>query len=272
MPLPVLFVSHGAPTFALEPGRAGALLADIGRRLPPVSAVLVLSPHWMSAGGVRVGHAAEPETLHDFGGFPHALYALRYPVPGHPVLAARTLTLLRQAGIPAEADPVRGLDHGAWVPLMHLLPQATVPVFQVSLPHPLDPAGALRLGQALAPLRDEGVLIVASGGMTHNLFEFRRHGDDAGYVGDFTRWVRTAVLAGDVPGLLDYRRLAPQAARAHPSEEHFLPLLVALGAGGSNAPVTVIDGGITDGVLSMESYLIGHGAEPAIAQEQRRST
>lgn len=112
MPLPVLFVSHGAPTFALEPGRAGALLADIGRRLPPVSAVLVLSPHWMSAGGVRVGHAAEPETIHDFGGFPHALYALRYPVPGHPVLAARTLTLLRQAGIPAEADPARGLDHG----------------------------------------------------------------------------------------------------------------------------------------------------------------
>ncbi|MFC4523817.1 dioxygenase [Cupriavidus pinatubonensis] len=263
--LPVLFISHGAPTFATEPGMAGPQLTELGRALPPAKAVLVVSPHWMTPREVHVSTNAQPETIHDFGGFPRALYELQYPVAGHPALAARTAELLKASGFPTRLDPQRGLDHGAWVPLRHLLPDAHVPVFQVSLPHPLDPAGALALGRALAPLRDEGVLIVGSGSMTHNLNEFRGHGSgEAPYVAEFTRWVRGAVRAatqhGNVQPLIDYRSLAPQAVRAHPSDEHFLPLLMALGAASAGEPLQVIDGGITYGVLSMESYAIGASA------------
>ena len=257
--LPVLFISHGAPTFAIEPGLAGPQLTELGRRLPPVEAVLVVSPHWMTQGDVRVTVTQNPETIHDFGGFPRALYELHYPVDGHPVLATRTARLLRDAGFNAGVDSHRGLDHGAWVPMRHLFPDAQVPVFQVSLPQPLDPAGALTFGRALGPLREQGVLIVgSSGSLTHNLYEFRGHdrGEES-YVLEFARWVRDAVVAGDVQRLIDYRRLAPHASRAHPSDEHFLPLLVALGAAAVGDPVQVIDGGITHGVLSMESYAIG---------------
>ena len=261
-PLPVLFVSHGAPTFAIEPGLAGPQLAALGRALPAAEAVLVVSPHWMTRGGVRVTASPLPETIHDFGGFPRDLYALRYPAAGHPALAARTAELLAQAGYQAGTDPRRGLDHGAWVPLRHLYPEAQVPVFQVSLPQPLDPAGALAFGRALAPLRGQGVLIVGSGSMTHNLYEFRGHGGgDAPYVAQFTQWVReatrNAMRDGDVQPLIDYRRLAPHAERAHPTDEHFLPLLVAIGAAAAGEPLQVIDGGITYGILSMESYVIG---------------
>jgi len=256
---PVLFVSHGAPTFAVEPGLAGPRLKELGRALPPIEAVLVVSAHWMTRGGVAVTGASQPETIHDFGGFPAALYQLRYPAPGHPELAARTVRLLKQAGYAANLDGLRGLDHGAWVPLRHLLPEANVPVFQVSLPHPLDPAGALRLGQALAPLRQEGVMIVASGSLTHNLYEavLQQFGGEATYVAEFSDWVREALVRDDVAALLDYRRLAPHAKRAHPTDEHFLPLLVALGAKTENDALTVIDGGIEHGVLAMDAYAFG---------------
>jgi len=260
-PLPVLFISHGAPTFAVEPGLAGPQLTALGRALPPPAAVLVVSPHWMTRGGAGVGTAEYPETIHDFGGFPPALYALQYPAQGHPELARRAAALLAEAGFAARTDAQRGLDHGAWVPLLHLYPDAGVPAFQVSLPQPLDPAGALALGRALAPLRAQGVLIVGSGSLTHNLHEFRGDGGDAPYVARFTGWVREAVRKamqdGDMTPLLDYRRQAPDAARAHPTEEHFLPLLVALGAATAGDPVQVIDGGIVYGMLSMESYVFG---------------
>jgi len=260
---PVLFVSHGAPTFAIEPGLAGASLAALGQALPRPGAVVVISPHWHTRGGVRIGASAAPATIHDFGGFPEALYRLQYPAPGQPALAARIQTLLGAAGWPATLDPQRGLDHGAWVPLMHLLPAADVPVVQVSLPAPLAPADALRLGQALRPLREQGVLIVASGSLTHNLYEFRASrdgspeaaGDVTGYVVDFARWTAGALRDRQRDKLLAYRDLAPGAARAHPTDEHFLPLFVALGAAGENYTLRVLDGGITHGVLSMDSYL-----------------
>ncbi|AJG19266.1 dioxygenase [Cupriavidus basilensis] len=272
--LPVLFVSHGAPTFAIEPGLAGPQLTALGRALPVPEAVLVVSPHWETRGGVRATASTQPETIHDFGGFPRALYEIRYPAAGHPALAERTVALLAQAGFDAGLDPQRGLDHGAWVPVRHLYPDAQVPVFQVSLPQPLDPAGALALGRALAPLREQGVLIVASGSMTHNLHEFRGHGGgDAPYVAAFTQWVREAVRSamrtGDPQPLIDYRQLAPHAQRAHPTDEHFLPLLVAIGAAAAGEPMAVIDGGITYGILSMESYVLGRfrplAAQPVAA-------
>lgn len=254
---PVFFISHGAPTFALEPGQLGANLRALGQQLTGVKAVLVVSPHWQTR-ALQVLTTPKPETVHDFGGFPAALYQLQYPAPGQPALALEALQLLTQAGWSVTADAHRGLDHGAWVPLWHLLPQATVPVFQVSMPHRLDTAGALALGRALAPLRDQGVLIVGSGSLTHNLYDLQPPAAPAvAYAVEFAHWMRQAVSRADVAALLDYRRLAPHAERAHPTEEHLLPLLVALGASHELEAAQVIAGDITCGVLSMESYVWG---------------
>lgn len=256
-PMPALFVSHGAPTFALEPGLAGAQLGALGRALGKPRAVVIVSPHWMTR-GVAVGAAERPETIHDFGGFPRALYQLQYPAPGDPDLAARTAELLRAAGLPATLDRERGLDHGAWVPLMHLFPGADVPVVQVSLPMDADSDDAFELGRALAPLAAEGVLVIGSGSLTHNLHEFRMGSEEgAPYAREFSLWIRQAVQAGDRERLLNALAQAPHAARAHPTAEHFLPLLVALGASQPGAPATVLDGGIRDSVLAMESYVFG---------------
>ena len=257
---PVMFISHGAPTFALEPGRLGPLLQAAGQRLAGVKAVLVVSPHWQTR-GVRVSTSPAPETVHDFGGFPAPLYALQYPVAGHPTLATEVGEMLSAAGWPVSLDAQRGLDHGAWVPLRHMLPAGDVPVFQLSLPLDLNAATALQLGQALAAVRAQGVAIVTTGSMTHNLYEVEfGTGPDsrvADYVLEFTRWVRNAVIRHNIGQLLSYRSLAPHAQRAHPSEEHFLPLLVAMGARSDAEPVQVLDGGTTYSVLAMESYAWG---------------
>lgn len=264
--LPSLFVSHGSPMFAVEPGQAGPLLGRLGRQLPRPRAVLVLSPHWMTR-GVRVATTAAPATVHDFGGFPEALYRIRYPAPGAPEVAARALALLARDGWEAAADPDHGLDHGAWVPVRHLFPGADVPVLQVSMPHDLDGAGALRLGRTLAPLADEGVLLVGSGSITHNLAEFRRPlGPDGGaYAQAFVDWARQAVTTHDEAAVVDYLHSAPQARRAHPTAEHYLPLPFALGAADPAAPVEVIDGGMTDGILAMDAYVFGPVPVPAAA-------
>jgi 4,5-DOPA dioxygenase extradiol len=256
--LPSLFVSHGSPMFAIEPGQAGPLLAELGRRLPRPRAVLVLSPHWMTP-TVRVGTAAAPETVHDFGGFPAELYTIRYPAPGAPEVASRAIELLNAAGWNASAAPHQGLDHGAWVPLRHLFPQADVPVFQVSMPRTLDAAGAVKLGRALAPLAEEGVLILGSGSITHNLYEFRRELGPGGadYAHEFVDWARRAVRGHDEAALAGYLQSAPHAQRAHPTPDHYLPLPFAFGAAAADAPVTVLDGGMTDSILAMDAYLFG---------------
>lgn len=258
--MPSLFVSHGAPTFAIDPGVSGPRLTALGRSLPRPQAVLVISPHWMTP-TVRVGVAAEPTTIHDFGGFDPALYQLSYPAPGHSAMAQRAVELLTKAGWPALADERRGLDHGAWVPLLHMFPDADVPVFQVSLPSLLDAQRAWAFGQALSPLAEQGVLIVGSGSLTHNLYEFRlRHGADESYVSAFAGWVREAVEQGDNARLRRTLHDAPDAQRAHPTAEHFWPLLVAAAAadtGTGTPPGTVIEGGIAHGVLAMDSYVFG---------------
>ncbi|MCO6056807.1 dioxygenase [Pseudomonas sp. MOB-449] len=255
---PVLFVSHGAPTFAVEPGLAGAKLRALGKALPRPTAIVVVSPHWMTRGTVRIGASENPETIHDFGGFPEPLYRLYYPAPGQPDLASRIHAMLSAAGWSSAIDRTRGLDHGVWVPLLHLLPEADVPVVQVSLPMPLEPLGALRLGQVLQPLREAGVLIIGSGSLTHNLYEFRSgHAPTAKYVTRFAEWTAEKLRTGDIESLLEYRRLAPEAARAHPSEEHLLPLFVALGAAGEAYAMQLIEGGVTYGVLAMDSCLFG---------------
>jgi 4,5-DOPA dioxygenase extradiol len=219
--------------------------------------VLVVSPHWMTP-SPHVGLAARPATIHDFGGFDPALYEIEYPVEGHPELAQRTLQVLQAAGWSPRPDERRGLDHGAWVPVRHLYRRADVPVFQVSLPSRLDADGAWAFGQALAPLASEGVLIVGSGSLTHNLYEFRSSsGHDEAYAAEFAAWVREAVAKGDSQRLRQTLTLAPHAERAHPTTEHFLPLLVAAGAAGAPLPVQVIEGGITHGVLAMDAFVFG---------------
>jgi 4,5-DOPA dioxygenase extradiol len=253
---PLLFVSHGAPMFAIEPGLAGQRLAELGRELPRPDAIVILSPHWMTRGEVNVTASTAPETIHDFGGFPDALYQLNYPAPGAPALAAHIVDLLQSAGWKSRLDPHRGLDHGAWVPLLYLAPEADIPIVQVSMPARLDTHQAWKLGQALKPLRDMNVLIVASGSLTHNLYEFRgatREG--AGYVKEFAAWTARTLQAGHTDQLLDYKAHAPSAERAHPTDEHFLPLLIALGAAGEDYETRVLEGGVTYGVLAMDSYL-----------------
>ncbi|WP_019689189.1 DODA-type extradiol aromatic ring-opening family dioxygenase [Pseudomonas fluorescens] len=253
---PLLFVSHGAPMFAIEPGLAGQRLAEIGRELPRPDAIVILSPHWMTRGEVCVTASTAPETIHDFGGFPDALYQLRYPAPGAPALAAHIVGLLQNAGWRSRLDARRGLDHGAWVPLLHLAPEADIPVVQVSMPAGLDTCQAWSLGEALAPLRDMKVLIVASGSLTHNLYEFRgATGHGADYVKEFAAWTAQALKAGNTDLLLNYKQHAPSAERAHPTDEHFLPLLIALGAAGEHYETLVLDGGVSYGVLAMDSYL-----------------
>lgn len=257
--LPALFISHGAPTFAIEPGKAGPLLNQLGRELPKPQAVVVFSPHWMTR-GVKVTASARPETIHDFGGFPAALYSIQYPAPGSPDLAARIVALLQAGGWTASVDSARGLDHGAWVPVRHLYPEADVPVLQVSMPHDLDPAGAVRLGRALAPLADEGVLLLGSGSITHNLYEFgaQLSEKDAAYADEFVGWARDAVKRGDEAALVNYLDAAPHARRAHPSSDHYLPLPFAFGAAGDPHPdVQVLDGGMTYQVIGMEGYVFG---------------
>jgi 4,5-DOPA dioxygenase extradiol len=258
--MPSLFVSHGSPTFAIDPGPAGPMLTELGRELRRPTAIVVMSPHWIT-NGLRVATTAAPETIHDFGGFPEALYRIRYPAPGSPVVAMRALELLDAAGLGAVGDEDMGLDHGAWVPIRHLYPDADVPVLQVSMPHRLAPETAVRIGRALAPLAGEGVLVVGSGSITHNLRDVRwdaGEGDKGpAYANEFVAWARRAVQAHDEAALVNYRESAPHALQAHPTPDHYLPLPFAFGAADPKAPVRVIDGGMTFGVLAMDAYVFG---------------
>jgi 4,5-DOPA dioxygenase extradiol len=261
-PLPTVFISHGSPMHALEAGRSatGRAWQALGRRLPRPRAILMASAHWETERPALTG-AARPETIHDFGGFPQPLYEIRYPAPGAPELAERARELLAESGLEASVDPQRGLDHGAWTPLLYAYPDADVPVAQLSLQSALGPRHHLALGRALAPLAREGVLIVGSGHLTHNLRELRSVretgvGPAAAYVGEFQEWVRGLIEAHDYDRLADYRRLSGAGVRAHPTEEHFLPLFVALGAAHAQARAERFIDHVEGGVMAMDAYLL----------------
>ena len=263
--LPSLFVSHGSPMFAVETGSTAPALRAWAASLPSQPrGIVILSPHWMAKTAMVMTNP-QPATWHDFGGFPSELYTLQYPVPGSPALAQQVLGLLRAAGIAAQPDAQRAFDHGAWVPLMHLFPQATIPVVQVALPSDHTPASVIALGAALGSLRGDGVLIIGSGSMTHNLEEFfggprALHIHTAPYVAEFSQWIADAVQRGDKDALLHYRRQAPRAVQAHPTDEHFVPLYFALGAGGwgESAAVSVNYSSreVMYGVLAMDAFAL----------------
>lgn len=231
--LPALFVSHGSPMLALDESQpAHGFLRKLGTTLPRPEAILVISAHWDTATPCITG-AQQLDTIHDFYGFPEPLYELHYPAPGNRALAEE---IVRQLGPSAGVHPARGLDHGAWVPLLLMYPQHDIPVLQLSLQTSLGPAHHLRIGEALRWLRKRGVLIIGSGGATHNLREYF-HPDSGNHkpYEAFAAWLHDVLTRGDREALLDYRQRAPHAARCHPTEEHFLPLFVVLGAGGTKA-------------------------------------
>lgn len=255
--LPSLFVPHGAPTFALRPGAAGAALTRQAAALPRPRAVVAVSAHWETA-RPTVGTATRLETVHDFRGFPEALYRIRYPATGCPEAARAVGQAIEAAGLPVDFDAGRGLDHGAWVPLRMMYPAADVPIVPLSLQPDAGPAHALRVGRALAPLRHEGLIVIASGNLTHNLRDYFAAGPDRAeppaYVRLFADWMHQRLVAADTAALLDYRRQAPDARRAHPSEEHLLPLFVALGAAGEPFETLRFHAGIDDAVLAMDAF------------------
>jgi 4,5-DOPA dioxygenase extradiol len=264
---PVYFVSHGAPNIVIQPSAARDHLRALGAELEGVRAIVAVSAHWETA-HPRVGGAARPRTVHDFGrGFGPELFAMQYPAPGDPELAAEVAGVLRAAGLNAAVEPERGLDHGVWTPLMLMRPEADIPVVPVSIQPDEGVEGALRLGQALAPLREAGVLILCSGALTHNLGEvdWRAADSAAPFAAAFARWTAQRIAAGDLDSLRRYRTLAPEAVRNHPEEEHLLPLYVALGAGGLGDPER-LHASFTYGALAMDAYRFG--AQSSAAQKR----
>ncbi|HEX8180355.1 MAG TPA: class III extradiol ring-cleavage dioxygenase [Pyrinomonadaceae bacterium] len=257
--LPTLFVSHGAPSLAIERNATVAFLRELGAQLARPRAILCVSAHWNTP-VPAVSAAEQPETIYDFGGFAPELYRMRYPAPGAPWLAERVAALLAAAGMTAQVAPTRGLDHGAWVPLSLIYPAADVQVTQLSVQPQAGPAAHFHLGRTLAPLRREGVLIIATGSATHNLARLASDGTPPpAWAVEFDEWLYEQITGGALAELLNYRQLAPHAALAHPTEEHLLPLFVALGAGAAGEQVRgrALHRGWTHGSLSMASYAFG---------------
>ena len=252
MRLPSVFVSHGSPMHALQAGPAGEAWAALGRRLGKPRALVIASAHWETDRPLLTG-AARPQTIHDFYNFPEPLYRLRYPAPGSLEVARQAKERLSKfnSGI----DPDRGLDHGAWAPLLYMYPDADVPVVQLSIQPHLGPKHHLEVGRALRPLAGEGILVIGSGHLTHNLRDWARgQGAPAPYAREFQDWVLEKITAGKLEELAQYRSLSPHGVRAHPTDEHFLPLFVALGAAGDGEPERVYDA-IDSGVLAMDAYV-----------------
>jgi len=237
---PVLFLAHGAPPL-LDDALWMAQLEAWGHLLPRPRSILVLSAHWEES-PASLSSTARVPLVYDFSGFDPKYYRIKYPAPGAPELGVRVRSLLAGARIPA-ADSERGLDHGVWVPLVAMYPAADVPVLQLSLPT-LEPRPLFALGRALAPLREEGVLIVGSGFLTHNLRELDRGPDPRtpAWAAEFDAWTAEALRKRDVDTLLDYRAKAPAVRQALPTHEHFVPLLVALGASAGEPPAFPIEG------------------------------
>jgi 4,5-DOPA dioxygenase extradiol len=296
--LPSLFISHGSPMIALEPREAGAFLQRLGPAIDATfgrpRAIVALSAHSLAptlpspgrpkaaalplGGWARSdqGQTSSPvliagarhEAIYDFGGFPDELYTLRYDAPGAPALADDVQRLLANAGIAAHRVDDGGLDHGIWTPLRYIYPDADVPVLPLAWVPSQSPAQQFALGQALAPLRRDGVLVMGSGSITHNLRRVFANGGrtpaDAPEIPEsaaFRRWLAEHAAALDWDALFDYRRQAPHAADMHPTDEHLLPWFTAAGAGGRDAVPLRLHASLTFGSLGMDTYAFGEAAE-----------
>jgi 4,5-DOPA dioxygenase extradiol len=259
--LPTLFLSHGSPMMALAECNTTQFFKTLGAQLPRPRAILMVSAHWDTP-QPAASISAQPETIHDFYGFPPPLYELRYAAPGAPDVARRAATLIDAAGLGPTALGERGLDHGAWTPLRFMYPTHDIPVTQLAVQSSRGAKHHYNIGAALAPLADEGVMIVGSGGISHNLREWRSvpPGAPPAWLTEFVAWVRNAIVSGDHAALVDYVKRAPHAARNHPTDEHFLPLFVALGAMGAGARIVRELKDETDRALSLDSYVFAANA------------
>ena len=256
--MPSLFVSHGSPMTAIQPSPARDFFLGVAKDLPRPKAILVATAHFESEAPL-LSADEKPQMIYDFGGFPKPLFEIVYPAPGAPELALRATQLLRDTGYKAHAVVNRGYDHGTWVPLSLMYPHADIPVVQISVQPELGSAHHVELGRALAPLRDEGVMIVGSGSLTHNLWELSRSGRDMNapvrdWVRDFTEWVADKVESGAVEDIADYRARAPFARENHPRDEHFLPLPFAMGAG-AGAKGKRVHASYEYGLLAMDAFV-----------------
>jgi 4,5-DOPA dioxygenase extradiol len=257
--MPSLFISHGSPELAVRQSAAHSFLADYAAQLPQPRAILVLSAHW-ETDAPAVSTAAKPTTVYDFGGFDPRLRQIRYAAPGAPEVAMQAAKLLGAAGYKVAADATHGWDHGVWVPLHLLYPAHDIPVAQVSIQPHADPAHHARLGEALRPLRDDGILIIASGAMTHNLGAFRGQPVDAPapkWVSAFNDWMHDALTGDRRADVLGYRENAPYGVENHPEAEHILPLFAALGATQPQEPIKRVHHSYEHAVLSMDVYRFG---------------
>ncbi|HPE72797.1 MAG TPA: class III extradiol ring-cleavage dioxygenase [Candidatus Competibacter sp.] len=256
-----LFVSHGAPTLALADSPTGRFLDRLGGQLPRPRAVAVVSAHY-AASVPAVGAAPKPETVHDFGGFPPALYAIEYPADGAPELADVLAGTLREAGFPARMDPERGIDHGVWVPLLRMYPDASVPTIPLSVMPRESAATHFRYGQALARALPDDVLLLGSGGSVHNLgdLDWGSAGGATDWAKAFADWLEEKLADGDIDALLDWERAAPNARHAHPTSEHLMPLFVALGAAGKQFRSTPLHGDFEFGSLAMQAFAFDNAA------------
>jgi 4,5-DOPA dioxygenase extradiol len=271
--LPPLFISHGSPMTALEPGAAGAFWARLGPTLDATfgrpRAVLALSAHSLSREPVLLA-APHHEAVHDFGGFPQALFDLRYAPPGAPELARQVAGLLQAGGQAVHISPEGGLDHGIWTPLRAMYPAADVPVLPLAWPPQASPATLMALGGLLAPLAQQGVLIMGSGSITHNLRLFQGgrgdvHQAEQPECAQFRRWMTQHLAKGDGQALADYRRLAPHAVHMHPTDEHLLPWFLAAGAGGLPLTGERLHQSVTWGHMGMDAYAFGPAAQALAA-------
>jgi 4,5-DOPA dioxygenase extradiol len=268
-----LFLSHGSPMTALEPREAGAFWQRLGPAVAVASgrprAILAISAHTLAREPMLMA-AGRHTAVHDFSGFPEPLYRLRYDAPGAPELAPRVAALISRAGLPVHTTPDGGLDHGIWAPLRFVWPQADIPVLPLALPPDWSPARLFRMGQALAPLAGDGVLVYGSGSLTHNLrlvFGSGRPPVDAPEIpesAEFRAWFAGRAAQADWPALLDYRRQAPHGVLMHPSDEHLLPFYVVAGAGGSMDAAQRLHASLTYGCLAMDAYAFGPHA-PTLA-------
>ncbi|MGA7614980.1 MAG: class III extradiol ring-cleavage dioxygenase [Thermoanaerobaculia bacterium] len=255
-PAPTLFISHGAPSVILDDPEFVAALRGFASRLPKPRAVILMSAHWESDTSVRLTARDPSKTIHDFGGFDRQLYSLHYPAPGDPELSRRIVSILEDASIDAAVDDSRGLDHGAWIPLLMLYPDADVPVIELSLPRPRSVDLVRRIGRALAPLRDEGMMLIGSGGVVHNLSEIRfsSHPAVSEWARRFDDWVWRCIRTRDFDELGQYRNAAPTADLAVPTTEHFDPIFFTVGTSRDEEQEMLIFEGFRFGNLSMRSF------------------
>ncbi|WP_026971029.1 DODA-type extradiol aromatic ring-opening family dioxygenase [Aliagarivorans marinus] len=252
---PALFISHGSPMMAVDNSATAQFLMNLGSSLPRPKAIVVFSAHLDRSEQVVITASPRPELIYDFYGFPDALYDIRYPAPGEPVLAQQVSEQLQQAGFITLLDQRLGWDHGVWIPLKLMYPHADIPIVQVSVNSQLDAEHHYRLGQALAALREQQILLVGSGGITHNLRAFfspEPAQEKGAKALAFNEWVYQQLTDNQRSALLDYREQAPELAYNHPSEEHFLPLLSVLGA--SEGAAERIHHAMEGEVLSLDAY------------------